>query len=319
MRVLRALAQLLATLPHPPSGHHVKAHVGIFGNEVANLLAQRARIVPESFGSVDVDLSQTTQGDRMLLEHVWLDCVRHQDDVEAWPIVSEDTLRCDKPSTAPTVESSLPRSLWDADRSTTKLRTLEIGFATYNVGTLMEASDRTERLQAQEYLRSQATAHGLDVLFLQETRAKKDAVVESASHVRLIAAASNGHGGTEIWIAKRKQNGRSTGATVKDMIVLHCEAELLVVRWRTPQGIFTLVSGHAPHSGRSKVDSHNWWISLTSIISKFHEDQTDELVIGIDANAHFAEDMEPWIGHHGLAETTNLPGQLFSGFLVKYD
>ena len=205
------------------------------------------------------------------------------------------------------------------DRSTTKLRTLEIGFATYNVGTLMEASDRTERLQAQEYLRSQATAHGLDVLFLQETRAKKDAVVESASHVRLIAAASNGHGGTEIWIAKRKQNGRSTGATVKDMIVLHCEAELLVVRWRTPQGNFTLVSGHAPHSGRSKVDSHNWWISLTSIISKFHEDHTDELVIGIDANAHFAEDMEPWIGHHGLAETTNLPGQLFSDFLVKYD
>lgn len=319
MRVLRSLAQLLATLPHPPSGHHVKAHEGIFGNEVANLLAQRARIVPETFGAVDNDLSQSTQGERMPLEHVWLDCVRRQDDVDAWPLVSDDTLHCWKPSTTPTVASSLPKSLWDDAGSTTKLRTLEIGFATYNVGTLMEARDRSERLQAQEYLRSQATAHGLDVIFLRETRAKKDAVVESASHVRLIAASNNGHGGTEIWIAKRKQNGRATGATVRDMIVLHCEAELLVVRWRTSQGIFTLVSGHAPHSGRSKIDIHNWWISLTSIISKFHEDQVDELVIGIDANAHFAEDMEPWIGHHGLTETTNLPGQLFSDLLVKFD
>lgn len=212
IRVLRCLSQVLSTLPYPPSGHHVKAHEGVFGNEVANLLAQQARILPAAFGRVDVDLSHFTQGERMPLEYVWLDCVRHQDDVSAWPDVLEDTLCCPMTETLPTVASSLPRTLWDTTTATTKIRSIELGFATYNVCTLGDSGETRDRLQAHEYLRAQVIAHGLNVLFLQETRAKKDAVIESGTHVRLIAGANNGHGGTEIWISKRTQGGRTTGA-----------------------------------------------------------------------------------------------------------
>ena len=184
IRILRCLSQFLDTLPNPPVGKHVKAHTNVFGNEVANLLAQQARLQLAQFGLIDVDLSRFTIGDRMPLESLWLLGAIDGPEETRWPTRVGNTVTYEQTSTSPTYESALPSAIWQEDQWQQKLRSCEFGFATYNVGTLADKSNKQERLSSQEYLREQCIAHGLNVLFLQETRARSSNVVESATHTR---------------------------------------------------------------------------------------------------------------------------------------
>ena len=319
LRILRSLSQFLDTLPHPPEGHHVKAHTGVFGNEIANLLAQHARLKFDSFGVLDVDLSPYTVGDRMPIESLWIFGVMDDFGGSHWPSRQGNQVTCPNSTTTPTISSSLPTTIWDDTQWQQKLRSCEVGFATYNVGTLAERHDRHERLGAHEYLREQCISHGITVLFLQETRARHSAVVESGSHVRLVSQCHDGNGGTEIWIAKCNAQGKSNGTTSKDFLVLHTHHELLIVRWRAPHGDYLLVSAHAPHTGRSHADITSWWTQLAGLLRQYHCTGHESLIIGIDANAHLSEDSDPWVGSLGLEPTTNFGGTLFLDFLCHFD
>ena len=319
IRTLRCLSQFLDTLPNPPTGKHVKAHTNVFGNEIANLLAQQARLQLLQFGLVDVSLSRFTVGDRMPIESLWLLGAIDGPEEARWPTREGNHVTYEQTSTLPTFESSIPSAIWKDEQWQQKLRSCEFGFATYNVGTLADKSNKHERLSSQEYLREQCIAHGINVLFLQETRARSSNVVESATHTRYISRGQNGNGGTEIWIAKKNAQGRGTGATSRDVLILHAEPELLIARWKTSQGSYLLASAHAPHTGRSHADVTNWWTSFAGLLQRYYLQGQEDIIIGIDANAHFSEDVEPWIGGHGLEPAANLAASLLLDLLRQFD
>ena len=319
IRILRCLSQFLDTLPNPPTGKHVKAHTNVFGNEIANLLAQQARLQLLQFGLIDVNLSRYTVGDRMPLESLWLLGAIDGPEETRWPTREGNHVTYEQTSTLPTYELSLPSTIWEDEQWQQKLRSCELGFASYNVGTLADKSSKHERLSSQEYLREQCIAHGINVLFLQETRARSSNVVESATHTRYISCGQNGNGGTEIWIAKKNAQGRGTGATSRDVLILHAEPELLIARWKTSQGSYLLASAHAPHTGRSHADVTNWWTSFAGLLQQYYLQGQEDIIIGIDANAHFSEDVEPWIGGHGLEPAANLAASLLLDLLRQFD
>ena len=321
MRILRAITQF-AEHYHERGfhGEHVFSHSGILGNEVANFLANFARQQRFECGNPKINLAPYTCGDRMPIEWLWLRLIPFTEKEEAFPSISGGTLEayCARP--AASTSAVFPSLLQPQQPMEEKSRTISIGFATYNVGSLLRTgTEHPDTMAPQEYLRQQAIAHGLTGLFLQETRARQSGLIESATHIRVIAAASNGIGGTEIWIAKLNDKRQRIGVTAKDVLVLYSSPQILLVRVRWPFGRFVLLSAHSPHSGRSKEDIQTWWEQLTTLVVQHYNPVTEWLLCGVDANAHFDESTLPWIGDYGLERATNFPAECFLPFLEKLD
>ena len=91
----------------------------------------------------------------------------------------------------------LPQELLKPPATTSVMKQLKIFAATYNVATLGKGSGGFVH-----YLRQQAEMHGLDLLFLQETRSRKSQMVLSKSHIQITSEAINGVGGLELWLAR---------------------------------------------------------------------------------------------------------------------
>ena len=321
LRILRALMQF-AQLHHQGgfSGEHVYAHTGVLGNEIANFLAQFARLHRYQCGAVDISLAPFTMGDRMPLEWLWMQAVPYSELSPSYPSFEGEFLHAKCTEATSSITTAFPALLQhDADVEESTKR-VTFGAATYNVGSLLRhAHGRPDNMAPQEYLRRQSQAHGIDCLFLQETRARHEGLIASDTHIRLVAAADMGHGGTEIWLAKRDEKGRKTGLSPKDVLVLLANNQVVLVRARWPCGKFLLLSAHSPHSGRSKEDISQWWSELTQAICQYYNPKEEWLVCGLDANAHFDQAHEPWIGDHGLERSTNHPAECFLEFLQKLD
>ena len=112
------------------------------------------------------------------------------------------------------------------------------------------------------YLREQLVAHRAHITFLQETRATKSCVIESRTHVRLVSAASGGHGGTEIWCQRYIGTHHDIAVRAKDIIVLHAHAELLIIKCVYAGLPLICVTAHAPHTGRPNHEHDAFWSSL---------------------------------------------------------
>ena len=321
LRILRALMQF-AEKYHEKGfvGNHVYAHSGIFGNEIANFMANYARLNAFTCGGTDVNLSPYTVGDRMPLEWLWLRLVPYLELEQSFPIVDGATLSASCHAPGEDVNSVYPSLLQPQQPMQERNKKISVGLATYNVGSLQKQSGgRPDDMAPQEYLRRQAQAHGLTCLFLQETRAKQSGLIESATHIRLVAESANGHGGTEIWLAKVDDRQRKTGISTRDVLVLHVDSQIVLARVSWPFGKFLLLSAHSPHSGRSHDEIQSWWTSLASLVGSHYDPQSEWLLCGVDANAHFDEAHLPWIGDHGLEHATNFPGECFLAFLQQLD
>ena len=221
------------------------------------------------------------------------------------------------PATEATIESKLPASLWQKFRPVqpTVQSVLNITFATYNVGTLREHGKYSLNFMP-AYLREQIQAHSIDVLCLQETRANVTTQFESTTHVRLVAAAAKGRGGTEIWILKAKSPEHKPHFCSKNIVVLHADAELLIAKLTYKHHKLIVASGHAPQSGRDLQEIKDWWTRLDVLLTKFYASDYS-LVLGLDANAHFSHAFEPHIGDHGIETTNNTAAECFCALLQR--
>ena len=321
MRILRAVTQFAEHYHERGfSGEHIYSHSGFLGNEIANFLANYARQHRFECGKPMINLAPYTGGDRMPIEWLWLRLIPFTNKEEAFPHISGCALEAHCFRSASSTSMVFPSLLQPQQPMEEKTKTISFGLATYNVGSLLRpGTEGPDSMAPQEYLRQQATAHGITCLFLQETRARQSGLIESNTHIRIIAAASNGVGGTEIWIAKINDKRQKTGIKVKDVLVLYTTTQIVLVRVRWPFGRFLLLSAHSPHSGRSNDDIHEWWEQLSSLVAQHYNPADEWLLCGIDANAHFDTSSFPWIGDHGLERATNFPGECFLRFLETLD
>lgn len=322
LRCLRAITQTLQTfMSNRPQGEHVKAHTGIVGNEVVNLLAQHAMKFGTTFGTARFEISDYLQGHRMPIEYMWLYALEMQNREQAFPEVHGDCIADRFPSNTPTVETAFPKALKGRILRKASTSQTSITLASYNVGTLdrcVTGPQSDNDLRGHEYLRRQAVDHAIDILCLQETRAKEDRLQESTTHIRVISAAHQGKGGTEIWLAKLDGKQRPIKLTRQDVLTLHSSAELLICRVRMAHGQYLVVSGHAPHSAYPQETVKAWWTDLTNMLQEFYLPGKEWILVGVDANAHFMVESLPHVGTHGLEQRENHGAQCFLDFLSAF-
>lgn len=321
-KTLRALMQYVEMYHDQGfTGHHVKAHTGILGNEVANFLAQFARMVQTTAGTSEIDLGRYVIGERMPIEWLWMRLVPYNMLEEAYPHLSQGQIEANGPLIVNDASSAFPAQLQENSPQVTKLVYANFFVATYNVGSLQRVRGQpaNEGLCLQEYLRKQAQAHGITCLMLQETRARQTGVIISDTHIRLVAACDQGKGGTEIWLAKRSSTGKKLGINKEDILVMISEPELLCARVRWQFGHYLLVSAHSPHSGSGVDVITDWWTRLSELLTRLHRAEHEWLVIGIDANTNFETDSHPHIGTYGLVQRENAVARNFKALLHKHD
>ena len=267
--------------------HHVRAHSGNPGNELADTLAVRVRD-----GSLDARhppkcYPQWFHGERPLIYDAWTYWDRKHRAQELPPGHGLNIMPSQPNGQTPMPNwIQLPAEHQDAD-------TIKIRCATYNVHTL--------KLQgAVGALRQQAEAHGIHLMGLQETRAKTEIVVDT-NYVRIIGTAEGGQGGVELWITTKiplKTNKSVHYFTRQDALVLHADPHLLVVSLNILGSKTICVVGHAPHRGHTHLDIQKWWHNCKGTLSPYKTGFRH--LWFLDANANL-DRFSPFTGSFGAA------------------
>ena len=326
LRVARALAQAAETI-HPGLNRyeHVHAHTGVHGNELVDQLAKSGAYAKTTQGNADIHFGSVVFGQPMPLEFLWLWLVSDLQSNPAFPAFQNGALQIDTNFCLPDVARSFPKGFCDRTLETTttkqtmRIRKMQFGFATYNVCSLAGKKQSDILAGRCAFLRERLQAHGVHIAFLQETRAKQSGINVSHTHIRVTAAAKSGCGGTEIWILRTRKGTGKPLISNNDVIVLHADPECLIIRIRYFQKSFMLTSGHAPQSAKPAMEIKSWWERLTNLCAHHHKPSDTAMIVGLDANSHFAEEVEPWIGSHGLEAHTNVGAHCFQAFLTRFD
>ena len=311
MRLLRGMSLALSswlenTASPKPRWYHVKGHTGVFGNELADALAKHAFRNQCDFRHVArPDYMPYICGDKYAIEHFWwyFVSIGSRSDL---PHMHNCTVTCPKVPVSMNVEAKIPPILFEALQSNPaadKKRSLFI--VTYNVGTL-GPKDGGVKIQ---YLREQLEAHEVTIACLQETRARSSQMITSRTHIRVTSAASQGHGGVEIWLLRTSRLNRMLFDPKKVQVHL-AQPEILMLSATYCDTNLLIVCAHAPHTGKPEPEHVAFWTMLRTQIRKF-QGQCSNVILGLDANAHFVSDHAPYVGSLGLENRENRAGELF--------
>lgn len=260
---------------------HIKGHSGHFGNELADVVAGslRTRILQER--TPDISLSKWYHGSRPAILWAWA-----QIDADARP---GQVMACDKGELYwQHTDAPSEHLQWDSwkNRETDEVhhQQLQLCIASYNVGSLRD----TNRCA---FLREQAEWADVHVLGLQETRASYESPGDSNS-IRIIATASDGQGGCELWLSRVRAFATIGGHPVTfDRNHIHvsvANSELLIVRYEASGLRLSFVVAHAPHSGHQAKHIEEWWKRLQEQIGRFC--MHTQCIVLIDANADVQEE-----------------------------
>ena len=317
LRVARSLAQFAEVLM-PKCNHysHVKAHNGCHGNELADLLAKCGADMQSPMGISPIDFGRAVQQDPLPIEWLWIGLKAHESDT--LPQAGDRDLKYDNVFTTPTVQTSLPESLICPAISKVKgTKTLACGFVTYNVQTL-DAEAKPHRLYAQTFLREQLQSHCINFAFIQESRSRASGLFVSNTHLRCVAQADQGHGGTEVWLLRYRKGQLTPLVQKEQVLVCFAQHELLVLKAHYCGLNFVVASGHAPHSSRPNDHIMSWWAMLEEQL-RHAMSPGFILVLGLDANAHFSSPFLPHLGEHGLEQSTNENARCMMRILQAFD
>ena len=275
--------------------HHVPAHAGHAGNELADLLAKHVREQPWNQRCPAINLARWMHGEPPLIEWAWtMSDFDHRFGMV--PTFYQQHLHWrhwTPPSTSLQWLPQVPQHHMQE-----KASELHLKFATYNVSSIKETAAAT-------FLRSQLQYYNIHVAGLQETRAKYDDVPDSDFY-RFISIADKGQGGCELWVNRTLPlacyKGDPCYAKREHFQVLCAKPHMMIVTANIAHVAFTYCVAHAPHSGASSQQRDNWWKELQHELGKAHPGR--QLVIFIDANTQLPHE-EPHTGKVDAQEDDN--------------
>ena len=266
-RLSRSLAKALDAFLHMTEVHrsHVKAHSGIFGNELADAVAKWAfQHQPEELHPRP-DYTALLCGRRMAVEFLWMLFSPFSDQTcVTLPQWDGSVIQSGELQQAAGTSHRLPPSLLDDRGSKVIMKPIELTVATYNVNTLDSKKGGTTI----GFLREQILWHDIDVMFLQESRTKTTQLAQSDTHYRATAAADQGQGGVETWLLRSR---RRSGEQLFDRHSVHAliaEPELLLLKANYRGTSVLLINGHAPHTGAEPAKIKAFWQRLGDLIEK---------------------------------------------------
>ena len=294
---------------------HVKAHQGDPYNEFVNTLAYEALNRQKQRTVLDFEVLELIQGDKPLCAH-WVTIYLASLGRSQYPGLDYGRIVWTRNQAGPHSEI-VWRDFIQGEVGGEAPEGQMLTIISYNVRTLQSQPGDCEvnsAVGAYALLEAQLFDRQIDVAFLQETRARNSYTLKGPHYTRFVAGASEGHGGTEIWIANCPLQARGLQLSRgKNHIALLQESERLIVRLELPIGPVLLVSAHGPHSSHGQDVVRSWWEDLTHKIKHFAGD--GHILLGIDANAHFAQTHADAIGSCGLEDRENSAAPLFAQLL----
>ena len=143
--------------------------------------------------------------------------------------------------------------------------------ATANVGTLnyQAGGEGVVTSVKSKELAKQFTDHGWDIICLQETRARHDAMANEGPFTRLIASGTRGQAGVEIWLNIDNLNDKfkCTIDPSKDIVVWHSSPRVIAAHVSFNGWKMDVVSCYAPQRGRPFSEVQQWWEELHTILN----------------------------------------------------
>ena len=265
---------------------HVKSHSGVVGNEFADYLAVQVRLGHLQPRPLPKSYARWFATDPPGIHWAWQ---RFDEFIRPYvmPNLVADQMIC----TGPDIyrPRAWLRGIHNIDDKAKDGCWLSLKCVQYNVCTLRKPG-------AASYLRQQLEFHQVHVAALQETRTPEAEITDS-NYIRIISPASSGQGGCELWFSRNQSIGKAQGHGLhfqrSQLLVLHADAELLVVAADVHGHNLLVVSAHAPHKSYSEAQIKQWWQETQNIIHQHSKGRT--VLCFIDANARIGE-MEPWAG-----------------------
>ncbi|CAE7784420.1 unnamed protein product [Symbiodinium sp. CCMP2456] len=258
---------------HPLRLHHVPAHRGNPGNEVADGVAKYFLGLRTS----DDVLSQRVKPDVLGRNFSWLWLRRVQGAQAQWPAL--DLHGASSPCGAVRAPDPVacPQNSYGATRGeapTEEQIRLKALLLTYNT---LSCKSSLQRHCLHSFMRTQDAA----VLALQETRQTAPPIAVVDGIIRVASPTANGQLGCQLWL-------RSSGALTFDrrrLSILCAEPRLLMVLVHTSIGQIVFVVAHALTSTAPAVDRESWWGHLTRRMRGLPPTATP--ILCCDANARY--------------------------------
>ena len=296
---------------------HVKAHQGDPYNELVNTLAYQALVSGRQRPVLDFAVADLLQGDKPWCTH-WVTIYLASLEKPHYPGLEYGRLVWSRHQMTPHADI-----VWEDFRIRKEARkeasTCPLIFVSFNVRTLQYHRDDLAlhgTVGAYSMLEEQLVDRAVDVVFLQETRSRSSHVLDGRHYKRFAVAAEAGHGGTEIWVSHQpRTSGGLQLLHGKNYIVLYQSAECLILRLELSFGALILVSAHAPNTGSEHSTVQAWWDDLTLHLLKYAA--SGYLIMGIDANAHFAHGYDDHVGDCGSETRENHAAPLFLSLLER--
>ena len=248
----------------------VEAHAGQAWNELADSVAAYAA-KHARLGSPDI---------------AWLnEMATHQQYLDWWPILHANHRRHAYPDEVEgkwqigVASKATCAPLEQPHVAPVRVQQVSITCMTYNVLSLVDDStfDQWGRRGGAKSARMDHQMHtkGIHVAGFQEART--DEGVSFTEHYKIFSAgsavpAAARQYGCEIWFHRTKPWTRDADISFQhsNVVVLHQDPRLLVVRLDNPLGCWVFLSGHAPYWGNAETHERvvDWWKSLALVCSQ---------------------------------------------------
>ena len=274
-----SLCYFAAVRGYRPNMHHMRAHAGHAGNELADFLAkqvfqgngQRAEPPDDKLGNYVRERA---------FDWLWLHGAAAYS--PAWPAFdpSGDSIAA-VPAASPAAPSRPATWMPNGGARQVTEFTVSARFATYNT---LSAKAALQRRCLTQYMRDKRIA----LLGLQECRFFDKVVVKQDGILRLAGPAPEGQLGVQLWI----DTTTLAGWQDQHAAVLHSTPRLLIVLLRLGQLRTAIIVGHAPTSCASPEVVKAWWAELRFRLQALPAHAVPILLLDANARYRLAQDGE---------------------------
>ena len=149
------------------------------------------------------------------------------------------------------------------------IRYIDFRIATINIGTMgYDKNDLTSCSGKVPEIIRQCQQEKLNLIAVQEARAKFSQTTMTGSFLRLISAGLQGHAGVELWLDMDffQKNLGCELHPQNDICVWHQTPRILAVAIRHPCLHLDVLSLYAPQRGRATDEIHAWWQEVQQVL-----------------------------------------------------
>ena len=270
-----------------PHFKHVRSHVGVPFNELADMLAKQAMKDGACMNNHDLLGQAVAQN---IAPWLWM-TLGELACQQQWPSFDQEkgifygTSRCCPRDSHKACQNEIDaRNYGAASGPSTDQQSINHCDGKKVTLRLLKYNALTLKSQACQYAMAKLLQReAIDIAGFQETRNVDDDVADEVgagfAYRKFRAAASNGNFGVQIWLRK------AGPWDVAKFAVVHCTHRIICICGKVGNIKTVICAAHAPHSETSESSIDAWWQELRQILARV--DGNVATILLLDANARF--------------------------------